>query len=122
MRKILIVEDDSFISDIYRVKFSEEGFAVDLAENGIEALKNIEKNVPDIILLDIIMPYMDGMELLRNIRKNESWKKIPIVILTNISEKEKIDESMENEVSGYLVKSNFTPSEVVDKINSLLKK
>ena len=121
-KKILIVEDDVFIRDIYQVKFSQEGFNVVLAENGIEALKKMEETVPDIILLDIIMPYMDGMETLKNIRKNDAWKKIPIIMLTNISEKEKVTQGLDEGASDYMIKSHFTPSEVVGKVNALLNK
>jgi DNA-binding response OmpR family regulator len=121
-KKILIVEDDLFIRDIYHVKFSQEGFEVILAENGSEALKKLEQFVPDVILLDIVMPYMDGMEALKNIRSNENWKKIPVIMLTNISEKEKISESEGFGIDNYLIKSQFTPSEVVNKVNALLKK
>lgn len=119
--KILLVEDDPFIRDIYQVKFSQEGFEVVVVENGIEALKKLEQIIPNIILLDIIMPYMDGMETLKNIRNNENWKKIPIIMLTNISEKEKIIESEKYGVADYLIKSHFTPSEVVGKVKTLLK-
>lgn len=120
-RKVLLVEDDPFIRDIYQVKFSQEGFEVAAVDNGAEALKQLEQSIPDVILLDIIMPYMDGMETLKNIRNNENWKKIPVIMLTNISEKEKINESEEYEISDYLIKSHFTPSEVVGKVKSLLK-
>jgi DNA-binding response OmpR family regulator len=119
--KILIVEDDAFIRDIYQVKFVQEGFQVQLAENGLEALKKIEQESFDLILLDVIMPYMDGMETLKKIRENEEWKKIPVIMLTNISEKEKIEESMQEGISDYLIKSHFTPSEVVTKVRSLLE-
>lgn len=121
-KKLLIVEDDPFIRDIYEVKFSNEGFEVITADNGVEALKKMEESVPEIILLDIIMPYMDGSETLREIRSNEKWKKIPIIMLTNISEKEKISEIEGSNIDGYLIKSQFTPSEVVSKVNALLKK
>jgi DNA-binding response OmpR family regulator len=121
-KKILIVEDDPFIRDIYQVKFSQEGFAVIMADNGVEALKKLEQSAPDIILLDIIMPYMDGIETLKNIKSNENWKKIPIIMLTNISEKIKVNESEEYGVNDYLIKSQFTPSEVVGKVNALLNK
>jgi len=116
----LLVEDDPFIRDIYHVKFSQEGFEVSMANNGMEALKKMEKFIPDIILLDIIMPYMDGMETLKNIRGKDVWKKIPVIMLTNISEKDKITESENYEVSDYLIKSQFTPSEVVQKVKTLL--
>ncbi|NTV40942.1 MAG: response regulator [Candidatus Moranbacteria bacterium] len=120
-KKILIIEDDAFIRDIYQMKFDQEGFEVFTAENGIIALKEMEQLVPDIILLDIIMPYMDGMETLRQIKEKEILKNIPIIMLTNISEKEKIDEGVEQGVNDYLIKSHFTPSEVVRKVRALLK-
>lgn len=114
------MEDDAFIKDIYKMKFVQEGFEVELAENGIEALKKMEEFSFDLILLDVIMPYMDGMETLKHIRENENWKNIPIIMLTNISEKEKIEEGMDQGVSDYLIKSHFTPSEVVTKVRALL--
>jgi DNA-binding response OmpR family regulator len=120
-KNILLVEDDAFIRDIYNTKFTQEGFNVVCAENGIEALKKLEEITPDLILLDVIMPYMDGMEALKKIKENDAWKKIPVIMLTNISEKEKVSEDMELEVDDYLIKSHFTPSEVVAKVNALLK-
>jgi len=119
-KKLLLVEDDPFIRDIYNIKFSQDGFEVSIAENGVEALKKMEQFIPDIILLDIIMPYMDGMETLKNIRSKDEWKKIPVIMLTNISEKEKITESEDYGINDYLIKSYFTPSEVVQKVKTLL--
>ncbi|EKD46741.1 MAG: Two component transcriptional regulator, winged helix family [uncultured bacterium] len=119
-RKILIVEDDMFIRDIYQVKFFQEGFDVTTAEDGIKALEILETMTPDIILLDIIMPYMNGMEVLKKIKENDVLKKIPVIMLTNISEKEKVTEGTELGISDYIIKSHFTPSEVVHKVNALL--
>jgi len=121
-KKILVVEDDIFISDIYQVKFNQEGFEVAVAANGLEALKILENFRPDIILLDIIMPQMDGIETLKKIKNDDKWKNIPIIMLTNISEKEKAEESEEMGVKDYLVKSQFTPSEVVEKVYALLNR
>lgn len=119
-RKILIVEDDIFIRDIYQIKFTQEGFEVMIAANGIEAMEVLKKNVPNIILLDIMMNLMNGMETLAKIKENESLKEIPIIMLTNISEKEKVTQGMELGADDYLIKSHFTPSEVVEKVNALL--
>lgn len=119
--KVLLVEDDPFIRDIYQVKFFQEGLDVLTVDNGLEALKKLEQIVPDVVLLDILMPYMDGMETLKNIRSNENWKQIPVIMLTNISEKEKISEAEEYGVDDYLIKSHFTPSEVVNRVKTLLK-
>lgn len=120
-KKILIIEDDSFIRDIYQVKFEQEGFEIVMAEDGVVALEKLKDFIPDVILLDIMMPYLDGTEVLRSIRKTEVLEKVPVVMLTNISEKEKVDEMMRQGVSGYLIKSHFTPSEVVHKVRALLK-
>lgn len=119
-KKILIVEDDVFIRDIYQVKFSQENFEVHVAEDGKKAVEKLQNIIPDIILLDIMMPYMNGMEVLRSIKEDERLKNIPIIILTNISEKEKVNEGIEYGVTDYLIKSHFTPSEVVHKVDTLL--
>lgn len=121
-KKIMLVEDDLFISDIYQVKLQREGFEVLIAGNGLEALKVLEKTVPDLILLDIVMPYMDGIDVLKKIKSEEKWKKIPVILLSNISEREKIDEAMGIGADDYLLKSHFTPAEVLEKVNSVLPK
>ena len=121
MTKILVVEDDSFVIDIYHNKLSQEGYEVIEARNGIEAMKKLEEVRPDLILLDIIMPYMDGMEVLRKIKKDEKLKTIPIILLTNLSQKEEINEGLGLGASDYLIKSHFTPSEVLEKIKICLK-
>src|SRR4030042_2107157 len=117
---ILLVEDDIFVSDIYQTKLGQEGFRVLTAENGTEAIKKLKESVPDLILLDIVMPYMDGMEVLRKLKEKKEWKDIPVMLLTNLSDKEKVDEGMGMGASDYLIKSHFTPSEVVAKVRSLL--
>ena len=112
-KKLLIIEDDVFIRDIYQIKFEQEGFEVVMAENGIIAFEKMETFLPDAILLDIVMPYMDGMEVLGKIKRNPSLKDIPIIMLTNISEKEKVEKAVEDGANDFLIKSHFTPSEVV---------
>ncbi len=122
-KKIFIVEDDSFVMDIYQTKLSQSGFDVMLATNGLEAMKKIEKetDLPDLILLDIIMPYMDGLEVLKKLKNNDRFKNIPVVLLTNLSQKEEIEEGMKLGASDYLIKSHFTPSEVLEKIKNYVK-
>jgi DNA-binding response OmpR family regulator len=123
-KTIMIVEDDVFVMDIYQTKLEKEGFNVIVAANGLEAMKELEekKNIPDIILLDIIMPYMDGMEVLKKIQVNDALKNIPIILLTNLSQREEIEQGMKLGAKDYLIKSHFTPSEVMEKINQHLKK
>jgi CheY-like chemotaxis protein len=120
--KIMVVEDDSFVIDIYQTKLSQEGYEVIQAENGAEAIKKLEKDIPDMILLDIIMPYVDGLQVLKKIKSDERLKNIPVVLLTNLSQKEDIDEGLGLGASDYLIKSHFTPSEVLEKIKKYIKK
>ncbi|MFA7209724.1 MAG: response regulator [Parcubacteria group bacterium] len=121
---ILIVEDDSFVMDIYQTKLSLEGFNVVAANNGMEAIKKLESGecMPDLILLDIIMPYVDGLEVLKKIKANEELRKIPVILLTNLSQKEEIGQGFVLGAKDYLIKSHFTPSEVLEKIRIYLPK
>jgi len=121
-KKIMIVEDDSFVMDIYQTKLSQEGYEVLPAENGAEAIKKLEKEIPDLILLDIIMPYVDGLQVLRKIKADEKLKDIPVILLTNLSQKENINEGLGLGADDYLIKSHFTPSEVLEKIKKYIKK
>lgn len=121
--KIFIVEDDSFVMDIYRTKLTQEGFDVMTAANGVDAMKKLkeEKDLPDLIMLDIVMPYMDGLEVLKNVRSDDRTKNIPVILLTNLSQKEEVDKGLSLGANDYLIKSHFTPSEVMEKINQYLK-
>lgn len=121
-KKVMIVEDDSFVMDIYETKLEKEGYQVSEATNGMEALKKLEKEavLPDLILLDIIMPYMDGLEFLKKIKGEEKFKNIPVILLTNLSQKEEINTGLGLGAKDYLIKSHFTPSEVMEKIKKFI--
>lgn len=121
-KKIMVVEDDAFVMDIYETKLSQEGFEVISAPNGLEAVKKLEKeeNVPDLMILDILMPYMDGLEVLRKIKKDPRLKDIPVILLTNLSQKEEVEEGLSLGANDYLIKSHFTPSEVMEKVSKYL--
>lgn len=120
MKKILLVEDDVFVRDIYQIKFRQEGFEVVAAENGKQALEVLSLDIPDIVLLDVSMPFVTGIEVLRELKKNPSWKDIPVIMLTNLSEREVISQTSDIGADEYLIKSHFTPSEVVRKVRALL--
>jgi two-component system, chemotaxis family, response regulator WspR len=120
-KRILIVEDDSFVAEVYFAKLTEMGYEAILAQNGEEGLENLKKDKIDLILLDILMPIMNGMEMLEEIKKNEDWKNIPVILLTNVGEKESIQKVREMGVKNYLIKSHFTPAEVIEKIESVFK-
>lgn len=121
-KKILIVEDDNFVAEVYSTKLLEMGHEVIIAQNGEEGLNALKENTPDMILLDIIMPVMGGIEMLEELKKNEEWKKIPVILLTNVGEKDSIQKVQSLGVKDYLIKSHFTPAEVIEKIDAVLGK
>lgn len=121
MAKILIVEDEEIIRKMYEVKFKNNGFEVELAQDGEEALEKLKTIVPDIILLDVMMPKVDGFEVLRRLKAEETTKNLKVIILTNLSaassDKEK---GISLGALDFLVKDQYTPSEVVKKVKELL--
>lgn len=120
-KKILIVEDDNFVAEVYSTKLTEMDYEIVVAQNGEEGLKSLKDNKIDLILLDIIMPVMGGIEMLEVMKKNEEWKNIPVILLTNVGEKESIQKVREMGVKDYLIKSHFTPAEVIEKIETVFK-
>ncbi len=121
-KKILIIEDDFYISDMYRIKLESENFEAITADDGIRGIKMLEKQKPDVVLLDIVMPKMDGFNVLKMIRKNPSLKEIPVILLTNLGQKENVKRGLELGADSYIIKAHFTPSEVVEKIKDVLRR
>lgn len=118
--KVLIVEDDSFIVDMYTTKLELEGFQVVSAEDGLRGLEVAKREKPTIILLDILMPKMDGFAYLEAAKKEPEIKDIPVLLLTNLGQKEDVQKGYELGAVGYLIKAHFMPSEVVEKIKQIL--
>ena len=121
MIKIAIIEDDPTISQMYRMKFESDGFEVRLAANGQIGVEVVEKFQPDIILLDLQMPEMNGTEALRHIRSKDWGKTSPVIVLTNLGEEEAPREIKELGVHSYIVKANLTPRQVVEQVKSAIK-
>lgn len=120
-KTIMIAEDDAFIGDIYEVKLRDAGYEVILASNGRDAIEKLEGGAkPHILLLDIVMPYMDGFDVLEALNNREEWKGIPVVLLTNLSQKEDVDKGMALGAKDYLIKSHFTPTEVLSKVEKYM--
>lgn len=116
MSKIAIVEDDVAISQMYRIKFEAEGYEVETAENGKIGLELIKDIKPDIVLLDLMMPEMDGEEMLKRLRK-ESWgKDVKVIILTNMGESEAPVSIKEMGVEAFILKANMTPRQVAELV------
>ncbi len=123
-KKILLMEDDFFVRDIYQRKLKECGFVVDSASDGAEGMEHLRSNktAPDLIMLDIFMPRMDGREVLKEIKAEVLWKDIPVILLTNFSANEGVRDGFDLGAEEYLIKSHFTPSEVLRKVESVLEK
>ena len=117
---ILIAEDDKFIASAYRVKFSNQGWDVVIASNGQEVIDHLKDHHPDLVLLDLIMPIMDGFEVLEQLHKN-SVNKIPIIVASNLGQKEDKDRALKLGAIDYFVKSDMTLETLIDKIKQHLK-
>jgi DNA-binding response OmpR family regulator len=120
MTKIAIIEDDQAINQMYRMKFEAEGFDVRLAGNGKLGVELVKSFKPDIILLDIQMPEMNGDEALAAIRATDWGKAVPVIILTNLGEEESPKNLSTLGVEGYIVKADLTPSQVVARVKEAL--
>jgi CheY-like chemotaxis protein len=115
-KTILVAEDDKFLVNIYRIKFSEKNFDVIVAMDGAEAIAQVQKKIPDIILLDLLMPKKDGFEVLAELKSNPLWKNIPVVIATNLGQSEDIKKALALGANDYFIKSNVRLDEVVDTV------
>ncbi|MDD3678814.1 MAG: response regulator [Patescibacteria group bacterium] len=118
--KILIVEDDRYISKMYQLKLSLEGYDVQVAENGKDGVDKVKEFIPNIILLDILMPELDGFEVLKIIKSDDVTKDIPVLIMSNLGQEDHVEKGMKLGAIGYIVKSQYTPSKVVEKIKSVI--
>ena len=120
MSKIAIVEDDVAISQMYRIKFEAEGYTVETAENGKLGLELIEEMKPDIVLLDLMMPEMDGEEMLTKLRDSNWGKDTKVIILTNMGESEAPASIKEMNVEAFILKANMTPRQVAELVKEHL--
>ncbi len=121
MAKVAIIEDDLAIAQMYRLKFEAEGFDVRIAENGKLGLALCEDMKPDIVLLDLMMPEMNGDEMLQKMRSTEWGKHIKVIILTNVGEQEAPEALKQLSVSAFIVKADMTPRQVADLVKEQLK-
>ncbi len=121
MTKIAIIEDDPVISQMYLMKFEADDFEVQAADNGRDGVRLVEKFSPDIVLLDIQMPEMDGPEALKEIRSKAWGKNTPVIILTNLGEEEAPKNLRALGIHSYIVKADLTPRQVVERVKAALK-
>lgn len=120
--KILLAEDDKFISKAYNDGLKRAGFEIQTASDGLQAMEVLDTFTPDIILLDIIMPEMNGFEVLKKVKESPKWKTIPVLVLSNLGQQSDIKKALSLGAANYLIKSDFSLEEIVKKITNTLKK
>jgi len=119
--KILVVEDDKFLRELISRKLSGEGFEVSEAIDGEEGIKKIKEEKPALVLLDLILPGVDGFEVLSKIREDPNMAQTPVIVLSNLGQREEIEKGLKLGAIDYLIKAHFTPGEIVEKIKNALK-
>jgi two-component system response regulator CpxR len=120
MTKILIVEDDPLMSRMYQKIFKFEGFEVDLAHDGEEGLDKVRKNKPTLVLLDIMMPKMNGLEVLEKMKMDPEIKTIPVIMLTNLAGNQDAESALSKGAVKYIIKSENDPKQVVNMVKEIL--
>ncbi|MBU3925835.1 response regulator [Patescibacteria group bacterium] len=116
---VLIIEDDKFFQALVSKRLINEGFDVITASDSKEALKVLEEKKPALILLDLILPLLSGFEILSIIKKDERTKDIPVIVLSNLGQKEEVEKAMALGAKDFMIKVNFTPEEIVRKVKSV---
>lgn len=120
-KKILVVEDDPFLSKAFSLKLTKAGFEAILIKDGQEAMDGARKAMPDLILLDLMLPHRSGFEILADLKQDAKLKDIPVLILTNLGQEEEEERGLKLGALEYLVKTDIKLEEVVEKINDYLK-
>ena len=119
--RVLFVEDDPSVAQMYKLKLELDGYQVTVAVDGEQALEQATSSPPDIIFLDIRLPKMDGLAVLERLRENEGTKQVPVVILSNYSERELVERGLKLGALEYLIKSQTTPAKLAGGVESWLK-
>lgn len=119
IQKILLVEDDTFISQMYLASFTNEGFSVDIAMDGEDGLQKAENGTYDIVILDLMLPKLSGTEVLERLRRTDRGKTLNVIVLTNLNDPDQKTKVMSLNARAYLDKSSLTPGQLVETIKSL---
>lgn len=120
-KKILIVEDDKFLRELIVKKLSNEGYEIIEAADGEQGLQKIKEDRPELVLLDLILPGIDGFEVLTQKREDPFINAIPVVVLSNLGQKEDVDKGLNLGATDYLIKAHFTPGEIIEKVRNIIK-
>ncbi len=119
MPKILIVEDEEFLSDMYKIKFGQEGYGVIVARDGLAGLEMAQKERPDLVLLDLVLPGLDGFQVLKKLKQDSATKNIKVFILSNLGQADEVDKGIKTGADGYFIKANLTPTQLLEKVNAI---
>jgi len=121
MKKILIIEDDKFLRELLTQKLLKKNFRVLEALDGEEGIKNIKKEKPDLVLLNLILPGIDGFEVLSKMREDPVLSTIPVIILSNLGQKEEVEKGFKLGAVDYLIKAHFSLGEIIEKVKNTLE-
>jgi DNA-binding response OmpR family regulator len=120
-KTILIIEDDKFLRELIAQKLIKEGYEISEAIDGEEAMKKVREEKPNLVLLDLILPGIDGFEVLSKMKEDPALAQIPVIILSNLGQKEDVERGLKLGAVDYLIKAHFTLGEIIEKINYALK-
>lgn len=120
-KTILIIEDDKFLRELISRKLKKEGFFISEAVDGEKGLQKVKTEKPGLILLDLILPGIDGFEVLTEVKKDPALAEIPVIILSNLGQKDDIERGLKLGAVDYLIKAHFTPGEIIKKIKKILE-
>jgi len=120
-KTILVVEDDKFLRELIVRKLKEENFNIIEAIDGEEGIKKIKEEKPSLVLLDLILPGIDGFEVLSKMEEDMSLSQIPVIILSNLGQKDDVERGLKLGAVDYLIKAHFTPGEIIEKVKDALK-
>ncbi|MBU1292351.1 response regulator [Patescibacteria group bacterium] len=118
---ILVIEDDKFLRELLVRKLEGTGFNILIAVDGQEALKKVKEELPQLILLDLVLPSLDGYDILKQIKQDPQTSKIPVIILSNLGQEEEVKKGLDLGANDYLIKAHFTPDEIIRKVKAVLK-
>ncbi len=119
-KRILIIEDDQFLRELISKKLTAKDYEVIQAGDGEEGFEKVKKEKPDLLLLDLMLPGIDGFKVLEKIKADSEIAKTPVIILSNLGQKEDIDKGMNLGAQDFLIKAHFTPNQIIEKVNITL--
>lgn len=119
--RVLVVEDDKFLRELITRKLEAENFYVIEAIDGEEGIKKASEEKPDIVLLDIVLPGIDGFEILKRMKADPGLSKIPVIMLTNLGQRDDVERGIEMGADDYLIKAHFTPSEIIERVKKVMR-